>query len=506
MSGPNPYCERLGIAMPRVERLVGHREAGLFRLLVAALLEQGRPMPLEEIADRLAAAGVSAPSGDLLLSLKKAWHGRDTVHRDPDGRLALNLDARELDFILLVLGLREPRFRSPSVTPEPEPELPGDDVPLTAEEVALAFRDASLSAISPLRQAAAVLDTRSGPMAPGEIEEILAGLTRYRARIDPETIHWWRTSKLVRVDDGGRLAIDRTAPDLAAMRRAVRKLERAAILRQRRKEDWRRAETERKGWRAEEDRRQAAVAASLRRAVLRAVPDAAHPEAIAIVDVAKREVASLAGAGLAAAPHLLSRYDVLAGLHVRDTIHALGLDPVRFRLADLKPPQKTWRLNRRGRTLAITPERLISSTTGISRPFGDPARVAEYLGRGDHAKVARRIESDAKALHAFYRYGALHGCVRLRWGFLDEVLGVDWTLPGEPLLYESLKRAAEGGTEVELVVGAAPGWSDPWARARRARIVSIEPWTVTVSFSGDAWRTRIDQRDIQAVRPASPPS
>ncbi|MGH7896952.1 MAG: hypothetical protein ACREQQ_03320, partial [Candidatus Binatia bacterium] len=94
----------------------------------------------------------------------------------------------------------------------------------------------------------------------------------------------------------------------------------------------------------------------------------------------------------------------------------------------------------------------------------------------------------------------LHGCVRLRWGFLDEVLGVDWTLPGEPRLYEVLKRAVEEGVEVDLVVGAAPGWSDPWARARRARILSVEPWTVTVSLPGEVWR--MDQRDIQAVRPA----
>ena len=347
MRGPNPYCKRLGIATPRIERLVGHREAKLFRLLVAALLEHGGPMPLDEIADRLSAAGVSAPTGDLALSLKKAWHGRDTVHRDPDGRLALNLDARELDFILLVLGLRGPRFVSPLAKPEPEPELPAADVPLSEDEIVLAFRDASLSPISAPRPAAAVLDARSRPMAPGEIEEILAGLTRYRARIDPETIHWWRTSKMVRVDDTGRLAIDRTAPDLAAMRRAVRKLERTAILRSRREEGWRRAEAERKAWRAEEDHREAAVAAGLRRAVLRVVPDAASPEAIAIVDVAEHSVRSLTGTELAAAPHLLSQYDVLAGLHVRDTLHALGLDPVRFRLADLKPPQKTWRLNRR---------------------------------------------------------------------------------------------------------------------------------------------------------------
>lgn len=129
--------------------------------------------------------------------------------------------------------------------------------------------------------------------------------------------------------------------------------------------------------------------------------------------------------------------------------------------------------------------------------------MAKYLRAGDHAKLARRIESDVKALHAFYRYGALHGHVLLRWGFLDEVLGVNWTFPGEPLLYEILKRAAEESVEVEIVVGAAPDWSDPWSRAQRARIVSVEPWAVTVSFPGEAWRTRIDQRDIQAVRPAS---
>jgi hypothetical protein len=40
--------------------------------------------------------------------------------------------------------------------------------------------------------------------------------------------------------------------------------------------------------------------------------------------------------------------------------------------------------------------------------------------------LARRLEPDAKSLHALHEYGRLHGCVRLRWGFLDTNLPVPW--------------------------------------------------------------------------------
>src|SRR5690606_16868628 len=104
---------------------------------------------------------------------------------------------------------------------------------------------------------------------------------------------------------------------------------------------------------------------------------------------------------IAAAPLHLSRFDLVAGLHVRDTLGALGLEADRFRLVDLKPPKKSMRINRQGRTLSITPELLISGTIGTSRPLGDPAAVARYLAEGSVAKLIRRIESDVKALFAF---------------------------------------------------------------------------------------------------------
>jgi hypothetical protein len=100
--------------------------------------------------------------------------------------------------------------------------------------------------------------------------------------------------------------------------------------------------------------------------------------------------------------------------------------------------------------------------------------------------------------------GVLHGCVRLRWGFLDEALPVEWAQPGEPHLHEVLRGAQETGQALDVVVGAAPGWSEPWARARRVEIVSLDAWHVTLRAAGTTYP--VDQRDIQAVRPAAAPA
>ncbi len=72
----NRYCERVGLAsVPRVEDVLDRDEVTLFHLMVVALLERGRPMTVEEIAERLTEAGAVARSGDMVLSLKKAAEG-----------------------------------------------------------------------------------------------------------------------------------------------------------------------------------------------------------------------------------------------------------------------------------------------------------------------------------------------------------------------------------------------------------------------------------------------
>lgn len=491
----NLYCERLGLPVPRLEDVVHRKQIRLFHLMVVALLERGRPMGLGDLAGRLNSAGVVAASGDLALSLTKAWHGSQPVYRDAEGNFGLNLSSAALESILWTAGLRAPRFAAPA--PPPVPAQPADEIPLSENELDAAFRDRFISGFSALRQAAAVLDALGRRMTVEDVEAYLARLTPHREALTADRVRWWR-STLVAVAGDGLLTLNRASPDLGTMRRAVRNLARLAYVQRARDAHWAQIRAEREAVLADGRRRQEHEAAALRRAVVRAVPEPVNPQALALLDVGTRSIRTFVGDAIAAAPEALSGFDLLAGLHIRETLHALRLDPDRWRLADLAPPQKSRRLNRRGRTLKITPELLIWSTTGNARPLGDPEKVARYLARGEAGKLARRLESDVKALYAFYSYGVLHRGVRLRWGFLDEVLGVDWVVSGDPHLYDILNRARQAGALVDVVVGPAPGWTDPWSRARRVEVVHVEPWVVTVRQGTETMP--LDRRDIQAVR------
>jgi hypothetical protein len=193
------------------------------------------------------------------------------------------------------------------------------------------------------------------------------------------------------------------------------------------------------------------------------VPDDGPPAAVVLLDVEAREITTFVGAEVARVPTRLRKYHVLIGLHLRETMRRLALPSDDWRLCDLKPPQKTRQLNRSG------------------------------------GKLRRRLEADAKALYAFYHYGALQNLVRLRWGFLDEHLGVEWRLPGELSLYEILDRARNSGIPVEVVVGSAPGWADPWARARRGRVRELGTWDMVLEIEGGE-PVPIRRDEIQAVR------
>ncbi len=198
-------------------------------------------------------------------------------------------------------------------------------------------------------------------------------------------------------------------------------------------------------------------------------------------------------------PEVLQDYDLIAALWTRETLYSLSIhdhDP--WRLVDLKPPQKTRQLNRAGRKMTITPELLITGSTGINRPLGDPAKIAQYLAGDQETRLRRRLESDVKSLLAFYNYGLLHRRVRLRWGFLDEDLGVDWAQPGDPSLHGILEEWQASRQEVEIVYGSAQGWSDPWSRSVRVKILSFDFMSVRVESNERTWTIRRDE--IQAIR------
>ena len=158
------------------------------------------------------------------------------------------------------------------------------------------------------------------------------------------------------------------------------------------------------------------------------------------------------------------------------SLRGLGVDPTELRLAELGPAQKSMTIDKRGRTLKITPAMLIQGACGISRPLA-PDSLRGYLAAGEDTKLRRRLEADVKSLHALHEYGRLHHSVRLRWGFLDERLPAPWVHPDEPYLGELMKQGLALGVPLEVVVGSAPGWAEPWARAFPACVVQGErPW------------------------------
>jgi hypothetical protein len=491
----NRYCERLGIAVPRVEDVAERGTAKLFHLMVTALLERGAPMTLDEIAERLDAAGVDAETGDIAYSLQKAWHGMEPVYRDATGRFGLNLDAFDLRIIVRTIGLERRAERPP---PLPARAVPGDDVPLSAEEIDAAFRDRSVTSLSWTRMAAAVLDARQTSMTAQEIEAFLAGLTANRAKLGSRDGPG--KSDLFLTDEAGRLTQNPASQGLSAMRRAIRKLSHPVLVQRAQRREQEKQSALRRAELDAEERRDAETARKLRRAVVRVLPSAEDPRAAAVLDVGQRTIRTFIGPELAELARVIERFDVIVGLYIRDTLLALGLDADRFRVVDLKPPKKSRRLNRAGRTLQITPELLIAGTIGVSHPFGELEKVAHYLSDGDHLKLARRLESDVKALHAFYQYGVLHGSVRLRWGFIDENLTTEWALPGEVSLYKQLKAATESGAAVDMVVGAAPGWADPWSRAKRVHVVDLRFHDVLVAEDEGRMVFPIAREEIQAVR------
>jgi hypothetical protein len=237
--------------------------------------------------------------------------------------------------------------------------------------------------------------------------------------------------------------------------------------------------------------------AGMRRVLIYAIP-AKRPEALALVDVAEREITTFVGEEIGRAIESLADYEIIAAIDVRRLLRTLGFEPKERRLGELGPPQKTRTLNKRGRTLKITTTLLVQGACGISRPFGDEKKLREYLRDGKLTRLRRRLEADAKSLFALYQYGRLHGAVRLRWGFLDERLPAPWVHRDELTLYNLKEQAYERGVPLEVVAGSAPGWADPWARVRRVWVEKEEGgWRLwLVDEEGCA----VDDDEIQLAR------
>ena len=500
MDAVNRWCEVLGIEVPRVESVKDHREANSYALLLVALLERGEPLTLVEVAQRLSEAGVG-PRDRVLRSLQRCKPGRAPAYREGD-RYHLDPHHDDLDLWAFRLGLRPPQVPRLSVVRPPPAPLPPPHMPLSIEELAEAWKDASLGSWSSQRIALAVLDAHGGPMASADVVAFARGLTPYH-RLRVEDGAWFATgaSAIEVGPDASWTVSARADGPVRGARKAVR--ERIETLRKHasRRTDPAVIKANRK---AAERRRvaHAAELAAMRRVLLYGFPRSA-PVAVALLDVEARSIETFVGPGLASINERLAGFEIIGAMEVRAVLRSLGFDPGDRRLAELGPPQKTKKLNKRGRTLKITTELLIQGSCGISRPFGDEKKLESYLQSEQRGRARRRLESSVKALFALYQYGRLHGTVRLRWGFLDERLPAPWVHRDEPTLYGLKQSAIEAGRPLEVVVGSSPGWVEPWARGQ---MVFVEPdargWrSLLIDERGQV----VDDADVQLARFAGAP-
>jgi hypothetical protein len=491
---PNPWCEALGIPVPRLEEACRRADANTYSLLIVALLERGAPLSLAEVARRFEEAGI-ATAERALAALKRCKPGRPPIYREGD-LYAVDPHDQETDLWAFRLGLRPPATPSLRVVrPAPEP-LPEPGAPLRPELLVEAWQGGVPADWSAQRIAVCVLDAHGGALRP---EEALA-LVEARGgagRLSVESAQFWRQGAPVRLREDGRWALDGAHPAVRAARRALHA--RVAMLR--RQAASRPDPAVLAAQRLHSERRRQARAdalARMRRVLLHAFP-VRQPEALVLLDVERRELATFLGDEIATVQERLAPYEILAAVEVRGLLRALGIDPGARRLAELGPPQKTLQLNRSGRTLRITTELLVTSSCQLHRPFAEGERLRALSRGGEHGKLRRRLEADAKALFAYYQYGRLHGAVRLRWGFLDEWIPAPWVHRDEPTLHHLMEQAHARRAPLEVVTGSAPGWRDPWARARRAHVLKEPPpgWRMRLV---DEWGGGIDLRDVQAAR------
>ena len=489
----NSYCDALRIEVPVLENVKNHPEANTYSLLIVALLERGDAMTLAEVAERFAAAGV-APVELALRSLQRCKPARAPVYRDGD-QYALDPHDDDTDLWAFRLGLRPPKVSRLSVVPAESEPPAGVEEPLTVGELEEAWRDASLYGWSVQRLVLAVLDARGEAMTPEEVVAFVGARSRWHG-VTPDSAKFRRRGSTVRVCDDGRWETGDDREALLGARKQVRE----RVLMTRRWAGSRPGPAVIEASVKASERRRAAHAAhlaTLRRVLIRTFPTVA-PRAAVLLDVGRRDIQTFVAEEIDDARERIASFDIVGAVDVRPVLRALGVDAGDRRLAELGPPQKTKTLNKSSRMLKITEAMLIQGSCGIARPFGDGEKLETYLRNGQSTQLRRRLEADAKSLFAFYQYGRLHGAVRLRWGFLDEMIPAPWVHPDEARLYGLKRRALEGAQMLEVVVGSAPGWAEPWARAQLFRVVreSSGYGTVLVDDEGFA----VDDRDVQLAR------
>lgn len=313
----NPYCTALGIPVPRVEDARSSPGANYYGLLLVALLERGAPLTLEAAAARFEEAGV-APAPEALAALKRCKPARPPIYRDGD-RYSLDPHDDETDLWAFRLGLRPARAVPFHVVRPDSGPLRTLDQPMTVPELDEAWRDGIPNTWSAQRIAAAVLDAHDTAMSPDDVLAFVRARSEW-SLLKADSAQYWRGSAVVRVRDDGRWELDATHGAVRSARAAVR--ERITVVRRWAemrpdpafiKANQQRVERERLAHGEE--------LARMRRVLIHAFP-VARPEAVVLVDVAERAIATFIGQEISQAIRRLAVYEIIGAIGVRPLLRA----------------------------------------------------------------------------------------------------------------------------------------------------------------------------------------
>ena len=191
-----------------------------------------------------------------------------------------------------------------------------------------------------------------------------------------------------------------------------------------------------------------------------------EPKILCLINESSRDIRSYhLPESLADGIEAIKQFSTVVGLNPKHILVSLGLDWQGSSLVDLSQHAKSKTINKSGRKLTIKTDLLITSSCGISRPFGDTEKMHDYITNGQSSKLKARAEANAKSLFWFHHYARLHGHAFLRWGFLQENVETRFVPWSNRSLMSVIYSAIEQKLALEVVCGSAPGWENPWARA-----------------------------------------
>jgi Plasmid pRiA4b ORF-3-like protein len=395
--------------------------------MAAALLESDEPLSLEQLTARLKAAGTVIPSG--VTSLKRAWRRMPPLRETFDGKLEIETYHPDFKFLQLDLERSLPR-EEPKVVQKTTPKVPDPQQPISWALLREALKHGRPAALSRRRVLLLLLDGFGGS---ADLSEVL----ERSAKIEPRAFTTndielsLRGQDCMKLEDG-RLVCETEHPDLAKARLCLLDwwypLE--ATLAERAGWSDRSEEREEKREREYQEQRQKFLNA---KKALLATAMVKNNLSVALLEFpSMRNQIFSAGQGKELR-QALQQLDLVVGLDAKRVFEKLGLDCRGKVFIDITPTFLPVAKRRDPAVLA----QVIHQTVPVPYPIKNVSPDA--------------LLTQARVLHAYYRFGVQHGAV-LRRDYGVEFEPVRWNLGLDLPLHNALRYCIEWERPISIAL------------------------------------------------------